>query len=245
MISSHPLVVHGVVQNNAVAAGAVSAACIISSKATGSTRVAKPISPRCCSSGKVTDVPTPVQFLVSLYERTERGANLLKRNGLKKSFLKPSDRAIDAYDLGVVKAVQAGNVAALRTMLKSGVAFDASNRFGESIIHMASRRGDVNVVRFLVEEANVQVEVRDDFGRTPLHDACWTPKPNYDVMDVLLQAAPSHLLLSEDIRGHTPFHYSRKEHWSAWVKFLSQRSESIMRKLQTSTLPANQMSTGS
>lgn len=85
----------------------------------------------------------------------------------------------------------------------------------------------MNVIRFLLLEGRVNVFVRDDFGRTPLHDACWTAEPNFAVMDVLLEHAPPALLLAEDVRGHTPFHYARKEHWESWVSYLGEREAKL------------------
>lgn len=112
-------------------------------------------------------------------------------------------------------------------MLEEGISLDACNRFGESLIHMACRRGDVNVVSFLLIEARIDINVRDDFGRSCLHDAAWTAEPNFAVMDALLDHAPAALLLSEDVRGHTPFHYARKEHWEAWVSYLKEKEPRI------------------
>ena len=55
--------------------------------------------------------------------------------------------------------------------------------------------------------------------------------PNFDVMDTLLQAIPADLLLSEDVRGHTPFHYARKDHWEKWLRFLQEREELLLGRL--------------
>lgn len=109
---------------------------------------------------------------------------------------------------------------------------NASNRFGELLIAMARRRGDVDVVHFLIHEANVSLDILDDFGRTPLHDACWTSHlPNIQVMDELLRVCPPDMLLAEDIRGHTPFHYARKEHWEQWEDFLRTQSLLLLNRL--------------
>ena len=60
----------------------------------------------------------------------------------------------------------------------------ACNRFGESIVHMACRRADFEVVDFLLENIG-DVWGVDDFGRTPLHDACWRPEPRFDIVTCL------------------------------------------------------------
>jgi hypothetical protein len=46
---------------------------------------------------------------------------------------------------------------------------DACNRFGESVLHMACRRGATPMVAFLMADCGLQVNISDDFGRTPLH----------------------------------------------------------------------------
>ena len=148
---------------------------------------------------------------------------------------KPSQEAMDAYNVTLVQAIREKNIEALRTMLKDGKSLDACNRFGESILAMACRRGDVETVRFLVSEAKVKVSVRDDFGRLPHHDCCWTPVPNFRAMDVLLQVSPPELLISQDVRGHTPFHYARREHWDDWLHFLEERSDKIVKALNELT----------
>lgn len=161
---------------------------------------------------------------------TESGKQIVSHPP-RYSFQKPSEEATDAYDMAAVKAIRASDVSKLRALLEEGKTFNACNRFGESLIHMACRRGDVDVVKFLIYDAHVSVDVRDDFGRTPLHDACWTATPNFDVMEVLLKCAPPELLLAEDVRGHSPFHYARREHWDQWVKFLSSKSQLLLKQL--------------
>ena len=177
-------------------------------------------------------IPAPVVFLHSLFQTTDIGRRIIETPS-RCSFQKPCQGDIDAYDLDTVRAIREGSVPKLRELLKEGKSFDACNRFGESLFHMACRRGNLPVIKFMVFEAHVRVESRDDFGRTPLHDACWTAKPNFDVMDLLLSAAPPELLLAEDVRGHSPFHYARKEHWEQWVNFLEERKESLLRRVSS------------
>ena len=48
----------------------------------------------------------------------------------------------------------------------------ACNRFSESIVHIACRRSDYEVVEYIVKNGG-DCCIVDDYGRTPLHDACW------------------------------------------------------------------------
>jgi len=130
------------------------------------------------------------------------------------------------YDMQVVQAVRSENVNALRHMHAAGRSMNCANAFGETILHIAARRGAVSVVQFLVNEARVNVRVCCDFGRTPLHDACWTPQANLAVVQILLAACPD-LLYITDKRGHAPLQYIHRENWAEWNRFL--RAQSIDR----------------
>mmetsp|Transcript_26230 Transcript_26230/g.38778 ORF Transcript_26230/g.38778 Transcript_26230/m.38778 type:complete len:256 (+) Transcript_26230:160-927(+) len=137
----------------------------------------------------------------------------------KRKCTKPNERDIAAYNKTVVTAVRTSDLKSLKAMHLDGQSLDACNPFGESLIHMACRRGDPSIVKYLVEDAKVKTDVTDDFGRTCLHDAAWTPEPNFDVVRILIKAIEPRMLLAEDVRGHAPFDYARKEHRSAWVRF--------------------------
>jgi hypothetical protein len=102
----------------------------------------------------------------------------------------------------------------------------ACNRFGESIMHMACRRADFEVIDFLLKDIieTDKLWPIDDFGRTPLHDACWRPEPRFDVVTLLLDKSLD-LLLMEDVRGSTPLSYVREEHWLAWCAYLFHQKE--------------------
>lgn len=137
-------------------------------------------------------------------------------------FIKHTEEQIKAYDVQVIQAVRAQDTNQLRNMHKAGRQLQCANKFGESLIHMACRRGFVDVVRFLVDEAGVSVRVRDDYGRTALHDACWTSEPNEELVEYLIRQCPE-LLLMSDKRGNAPFEYVRREHWGQWQRFLVQK----------------------
>ena len=84
-----------------------------------------------------------------------------------------------------VAAVRGSDVKRLRQLALEGRHMNACNKYGESIVHMACRRGFLEVLTFLFSTGAI-LDVADDFGRTPLHDACWTPEPRFDVVTFLL-----------------------------------------------------------
>jgi Ankyrin repeats (3 copies) len=130
-----------------------------------------------------------------------------------------TDDQTKSYAQDVIKAVRAQDIQALRKWKEEGRILQAANRFGESLLHMACRRGFTNVVEFFIEEAGLNLWIRDDFGRTPLHDACWTSDPAPELVKYIIDKEPDMLLVS-DKRGHTPLEYVRKDDWKTWTCFL-------------------------
>ncbi len=92
------------------------------------------------------------------------------------------------------------------------------SRLGESLLHMACRRGHLEIVLFLIEEG-VPVRIVDKTGRTPLHDACWSAVPQFTMVEYLLRLDPEMLLVKDD-DDRTPLEYIPHEHSSQWESFL-------------------------
>lgn len=142
-------------------------------------------------------------------------------------FSKPTEEEIDNYKFDIIDAVRNSDISTLRKFMQEGRPMKCSNRFGESLLHLACRKQRINVVDFLLNEASVSAAVCDDFGRNPLHDACWTPSPNFTLVDTILKKCPD-LLFIKDKRGHTPLFYARQNHWEQWIRHLESKMESIV-----------------
>lgn len=99
----------------------------------------------------------------------------------------------------------------------------ACNRFSESIVHMACRRASAEIVQFLITH-DAEIDIVDDYGRTPLHDACWRPEPRFDIVTLLLDANLD-LLRYQDARGFIPLQYVREDHWLHWCAYLFNQIE--------------------
>ena len=63
-----------------------------------------------------------------------------------------------------------------------------------------------------------------DYGRTPLHDACWGAKPSFETVKLLLEK-DLRLLHMTDARDAVPLSYVHKEDWKAWIEFLDANKE--------------------
>jgi hypothetical protein len=130
-----------------------------------------------------------------------------------------TEEQIVAYDLTVVTAARNNDLETLQQLYKDGQQMDCCNRFGESLLHMACRRGFTELGTFLLEEAKLKVRIMDDCGRNPFHDICWNPRVLMDLAEEILKRDPT-LLLIGDKRGHTPFDYARPQDWKVWREFL-------------------------
>lgn len=147
----------------------------------------------------------------------------------------PTPEMLESYSNDVTSTVRNNDVAGARALLRDGKfrpGVNPCNRFGESLLHAACRRGHFEMVKFLLLEVGVSASnVRDDYDRTPLHDACWTANKTgsaYDVVDLLLkQPYVPDLLLCKDRRGFTPLDYTRAEDRARWLRFLRVRKTSL------------------
>jgi len=172
------------------------------------------------------DIKIPAAYIKSLLP--ELAGRKRKRSTASRTT--PSQEMMDNYDNESVRAIRANDIDTLRKLLEEDKSFDACNRNGETLLHLACRRGDLDTVKFLIHEAGIQADVQDDMGRTILHDVCWRPTPNTEMMETLIRAVSPELLVAEDVRGHTCFDYCRKVHWGEWLEFLHSCSPAIKRR---------------
>ncbi|CBN77924.1 conserved unknown protein [Ectocarpus siliculosus] len=98
----------------------------------------------------------------------------------------PTQKQLDDYQVPLVEAVRRWDMGALEALAADGVDMGASNRFGESIVHLATRRGSTPVLRFLLSHGG-SLRICDDYGKTPLHDAFWTAEPRFELVAMMLE----------------------------------------------------------
>jgi len=210
---------------------------------TSSTSISTSVSH--ASTGELDLSTSPADFIKTILLQsggggTMRGEDIIssatQRVQEDSYFVTYTNEHLDAYTHDMNQAVHGNDVKCLRSLLQSGHTMQASNRFGESMIHTSCRRGFTDMVQFFLHEAKVSPRVRDDMGRTPMHDACWSssaPSDIFDMMRTLIELAPE-LLLSKDKRGHSPFDYARREYWPQWVTFLNDNRQFIVKAMLAS-----------
>ena len=174
--------------------------------------------------------PAPAQYLQQLFTEHKIDATRLPKRPVMGDFVKPDEKECESYN-AAVRFVRSNDLEQLQALHKDGQNLDVCNRVGESLVMVACRRGHVAIADFLMNDAKVRWDVRDDFGRTVLHDACWRPSPSTELMEVLIKVVSPEWLLSPDVRGHTPFDYARREHAGVWYDFLKDHEDVLKRRL--------------
>lgn len=176
------------------------------------------------------DIQHPLEFFKDIVAGVKMEFKTFKPAEVERFFLAVTPDRVNSYNNEVTGAIRTSNIDALRSLHQKGYRMDGCNRFGESVLHLACRRGSPQVLKFLVEEARVDLRVRDDYGRSPMHDACWTSEPNMVIIKILVSQWPD-LLLVEDKRGFTPLQYVRgAKCWREWVKFMTKHRKKFIPK---------------
>jgi len=142
-------------------------------------------------------------------------------------FHEHTDEQIAGYDMALMSAVRSQNLATLREMHDAGRDLQVCNPFHESILHTVARVGNVDMLNYLMNEANVNLRVCCDSGRTPLHDACWTTTPNFALITIILTHSPDFLLVGDN-RNFTPLDYIPKQCYEEWNSFLRRLDPALL-----------------
>ncbi|KAI2501371.1 hypothetical protein MHU86_13107 [Fragilaria crotonensis] len=138
-------------------------------------------------------------------------------------YCKPTALQQASYGIRLIEAIRRSDEIVLQKMLQAGLSPNPCNSFGESIVHMLCRRGDYKLLK-LFKEHGCSLQVTDDFGRTPLHDACWTTEPPFDIVDMIL-TTDRRLLHLVDCRGSSPLSYVSRNNWEKWIAYLQSRAD--------------------
>lgn len=206
------------------------------------------MTPRRCSGGRPTAsrmvyaIQTKSALESTTYSKEKEGSVLkpketlvkvLSEEGIQVDYRKSTDIpdffvpcCVTSHSLDLMNAIRQNDVSTVRSHHNAGKSLQCGNKFGETIVHAAARRGNTEVLKFMVEIAGVSVRVCCDGGRTPLHDACWTGHPDFGTIRFLLEQCPDFLLL-QDKRNFTPLDFIPKEAHPVWNDFLKANRDLI------------------
>ena len=169
----------------------------------------------------------PNNYVIKLLADHELKSDMQIEKSLSDFFDEIRVEHYDDYNERLVAATHSHDIATLRQLQNEGLSLKSCNRLGESLLHIACQRGFADVVKFIVKEGKATLRIRNDYGRTPLHDGCLSPSPNFTLIEFLMEEEPA-LLFIRDSKGFIPIDYVRREHWDNWVNFLGFRKELIL-----------------
>lgn len=125
------------------------------------------------------------------------------------------------------------DIRTLKKLRDEGRCMNACNKHSESVLHMAARRSDYETVKFILDNGG-DLTIVDDYGRTPMHDACWRNGVSFDVITLLLNRDLD-LLRTADVRGACPLSYVREEFWMHWCAYFYNQKEKYWNYTTTET----------
>jgi ankyrin repeat protein len=167
---------------------------------------------------------SPQEYLCSLLSR--RGYPTKQYDTLNSGYHNDSTPLQEAsYTTYIVALVRDGKRKQLRKILDYGIHPNPSNYYGESLIHLVCRLGSFELLNIMLD-CGSSVQVCDDYGRTPLHDACWSNQVSMDVVTLLLKK-DRHLLFMADCRDTVPLQYVPKQSWAIWREYIDTIIEEI------------------
>lgn len=151
-----------------------------------------------------------------------RGYATLPHQTLKSGYYKrPTLLQQASYDNYLIELALYGQNVKLRRILDSGISPNPCNSHGESLIHLISRRCLPSTMQVFLN-AGASVRVSDDYGRTPLHDACWRPEPCFEMIHLIAKSDRDQFHM-QDERGSRPLSYVRREQWDMWISFIDSK----------------------
>jgi ankyrin repeat protein len=88
-----------------------------------------------------------------------------------------------SYHQHIIDLVKDNEVDKLRALFAAGLSTNPANVHGEGLVNLVCRISAVDVLKVMID-SGCDIQVSDDYGRTPLHDACWSAKPACKFIDV-------------------------------------------------------------
>lgn len=133
----------------------------------------------------------------------------------------------NGYTIELTNAVRQHDLDKIKDIAAKKHNLQCTNKFGESVVHTAARRGALDILSFFVDQG-VSLRVCCEQGRNPLHDACWTGRPDFEVIKFLLEREVS-FLYTADKRGLIPFEYIPNAAWEEWEQFLNENKDLLLK----------------
>jgi ankyrin repeat protein len=110
---------------------------------------------------------SPLVYLLAILE--SRGYSIAEFPALETAYhCTPTPIQEASYGGHLIDVVRRGEGTQLRSLMASGLSPNACNQHGESLVHMACRRGEAECLGVLIEYG-ATLQIADDYVSTPLH----------------------------------------------------------------------------
>jgi len=103
----------------------------------------------------------------------------------------------------IFAAAQEGTVDDVKSFIDKGVDVNTKDKYGQTPLHIAVGRENIEIVKFLVSEGKANVNVKEVDGKTPLHLAA-TYNDNIEVVKFLIDNGAD--VNAKNNGGYTPLH---------------------------------------
>jgi len=126
---------------------------------------------KACKTGKLEIVKYLIKQGIDINAKDENGLTVLFF-AYKKKNLEIVKYLTKLFDAGYKKSLKLNNF--LIENEEHGTDINAKNEFGETILFNACFEGDLDIVKYLVEEKKLDIDVKDKNGLSPLFSAVIT-----------------------------------------------------------------------
>ncbi|CAG9759921.1 unnamed protein product [Ceutorhynchus assimilis] len=134
------------------------------------------------------------------------------------------------------RATDVGNFTVVTALLQSGYpGYDAKNQDGKTAAHLAAINGENDILRELIHH-QVNVNLRDATGVTPLHYACKYNKP--DTVRLLITLGKANIQARNTDNNEVPLHVAASEGHLDVVKELLSLSAPLYPRTKKGLVPA-------
>lgn len=168
---------------------------------------------------ETTNDAKPVSFLKDILKEDGISYPSVSEEALNYLSVEMKPENFEAYGREIADAARKGDIEGVKRHIAAGKTLQCCNKFQESILHLVCRRGHEDILKLMLEEGDVSVFIRDDLGRTPLHELAWTNIPNFSMVKMILQKSPD-LVYVKDNRQFTPLDYVGRNNWESWCEFI-------------------------
>jgi ankyrin repeat protein len=105
---------------------------------------------------------------ISEYKANSNNRNKLLFTALDTVEYGADDDGKDEAKVSLHDAAEEGNIDAVESLLGRGMDIKAGNASNQTLLDKATAKGEVDVVRMLIERGRAEVDSRDMWGWTPL-----------------------------------------------------------------------------